>query len=602
MILLIEVIFCCIIFGTYRMLRITKDPAYKICDMPECLQKKVMHMRGFRERNLHIMTDWEKFVKKLPFIFSWTIALVILTSIAGAKSFYTGFVYSLVIWIIVLLFLELVIYCGWYAHTPKVWVPKTEHMALHTYKNYLHYIGLIPQRVMTGIIVAIIVGLIIDVIPRLDNSNYSPTYTEVEDTLKAACKNYKIPGMAVEVVDAEGVLFTNTYGECKDINTPFVIGSLSKSLTASCIMKLYEDGQLDINHHISDYISADDIFKVPADADKITIKQLLNHTSGLGAYQHMGNARITGTRGKYKYANVNYDILGQIIENISGQSYNEYLTDNFLRPLSMNHSSASLQNAKKNGLITGHMNYFGISVDSDAKYPLSDSWSTISSGYVTSSAADMGKYLQMFLRNGYGLLSDKSISTMLNGTAKMDDNGNYTYGMGWVYCDKYIEPVYNHTGQVENYTSNMYLLPESGLGVVFLVNTNDYMVTKDLMDKTTAKVMMTLMGYATDELDPNDYVDEHLFYNLIYVSILCIAVMEIIKSRKWKIKSEGNIIINIFLHMFLPAGIVIAPLVLGIPYWVIRDYVPDMFIVGCISVVLLITGGILKFKNRRRAK
>ena len=55
------------------------------------------------------------------------------------------------------------------------------------------------------------------------------------------------------------------------------------------------------------------------------------------------------------------------------------------------------------------------------------------------------------------------------------------------------------------------------------------------------------------------------------------------------------------MHMFLPAGIVIAPLVAGIPYWVIKDYVPDLFIVGCISVVLLVTGGILKLKNRRNA-
>lgn len=599
MILAIEVVLCCVLFGAYRMLRIRKDPVYKISNMPECLQKKVMHMRGFRERNIHIMTDWEKFVKKLPFIFLWTIALVILTSIAGAKSFSTGFVYSLVIWIMVVLFLELVVYCGWYAHTPKVWVPKTEDMASRTYKNYLHYIGMIPQRVLVGIVVAIIVGMIVDVIPRLDNSNYSPTYTEIEDTLKSACKNYNIPGMSVEVVDAEGILFSNTYGDCDNIDTPFVTGSLSKSFTAACIMKLYEGGHLNIDSPISPYIEASEVFKTPKDANKITIRQLLNHTSGLGVYQHIGNAKIINKNGEYTYANINYDILGMIVENVSGVSYNEYLTENIFKPLGMSHSSASYETSVKNGLINGHNNYFGISVESDVKYPLSDSWSTVASGYVTSSASDMGKYLQMYLRGGYGVLSEKSISTILRSGVQMDDNGDYSYGMGWVYCDKYVEPVYNHTGLVENYISNMYLLPESGIGVVFLANTNDYMVTNQLMDKVTAKVMMTLMGYATDELDPNDYTDAHLFYDLIYAAIIGIAVMEIIKSRKWQVKSEGNITINIFMHMFLPAGIVIAPLVAGIPYWVIKDYVPDLFIVGCISVVLLVTGGILKLKNRR---
>ena len=66
MVLAVEVIVCCLIFGIYRVIRIKRDPAYKISNMPEKLQKKVMHMRGYRNRNIRIMTDWEKFVKKLP--------------------------------------------------------------------------------------------------------------------------------------------------------------------------------------------------------------------------------------------------------------------------------------------------------------------------------------------------------------------------------------------------------------------------------------------------------------------------------------------------------------------------------------------------------
>ena len=91
MVLAVEIIVCCLIFGIYRVIRIKRDPAYKISNMPEKLQKKVMHMRGYRNRNIRIMTDWEKFVKKLPALIFWTIALVILTSIAGATSFSTGF-------------------------------------------------------------------------------------------------------------------------------------------------------------------------------------------------------------------------------------------------------------------------------------------------------------------------------------------------------------------------------------------------------------------------------------------------------------------------------------------------------------------------------
>ena len=114
---------------------------------------------------------------------------------------------------------------------------------------------------------------------------------------------------------------------------------------------------------------------------------------------------------------------------------------------------------------------------------------------------------------------------------------------------------------------------------VFLANTNDYMVTNNLMNKVTSKVVMTLMGYATDELDPKDYVDAHLFYDLVFAAFILVALMEIIKSHKWRTDNSGNLIANIFLHLFLPVGIVIAPIVGGIPYWVIKDYVPDLFIV-----------------------
>lgn len=76
-----------------------------------------------------------------------------------------------------------------------------------------------------------------------------------------------------------------------------------------------------------------EVFKNPKDATRITIRQLLNHTSGLGVYQHVGNAKIVGKNGEYTYANVNYDILGLIVEKVSGVSYSDYLTTTFLHRL-----------------------------------------------------------------------------------------------------------------------------------------------------------------------------------------------------------------------------------------------------------------------------
>ena len=134
-----------------------------------------------------------------------------------------------------------------------------------------------------------------------------------------------IPGMAVIVVNKDEVLFAEAYGNCESIDTPFIIGSMSKSFTALAIMQLVEQGKIDLDTPISDYIDVSLYLKNTLDGNRITVRQLLNHTSGLGTYQRFGSAKITDSYGKYEYANVNYGLLGKIIESVSGKSYSDYV-------------------------------------------------------------------------------------------------------------------------------------------------------------------------------------------------------------------------------------------------------------------------------------
>ena len=85
---------------------------------------------------------------------------------------------------------------------------------------------------------------------------------------------------------------------------------------------------------------------------------------------------------------------------------------------------------------------------------------------------------------------------MLYNRVPTEKSGKYQYGMGWLYTDEYVEPVFNHSGRAQNYMSSMYLLPESDMGIVILADTNDYLVTNDLMDQISNKVMLTLLGHA----------------------------------------------------------------------------------------------------------
>lgn len=159
--------------------------------------------------------------------------------------------------------------------------------------------------------------------------------------------------MAVAIVDSKEVLLAETYGNCKSIDTPFIIGSVSKSFTALAIMRLVEEDKIDLDEKISAYIAPSAYFINESDGNKITVRQLLNQTGGLGTYQRFGNAKITESYGQHQYANINYGLLGEIIEAVSGVSYSEYMNKKIFLPLHMEHTAATFEQSKENGLIRG---------------------------------------------------------------------------------------------------------------------------------------------------------------------------------------------------------------------------------------------------------
>ena len=124
-------------------------------------------------------------------------------------------------------------------------------------------------------------------------------FQEINEHLQIAIEEANIPGMAVSIVDKDSVLFSNTYGNCESIDTPFLIGSTTKSFTALAIMRLVEQGKIDLDEPISTYICGLSI------GDRVTVRQLLNQTSGFSTYQTRNNLTITDSYNKHVYANVN---------------------------------------------------------------------------------------------------------------------------------------------------------------------------------------------------------------------------------------------------------------------------------------------------------
>lgn len=421
----------------------------------------------------------------------------------------------------------------------------------------------------------------------------SVDYESIDAQIAEDVKKYHIPGMAIMVVDKDDILFSNTYGNCRDIDTPFIIGSMSKSFTAVAIMQLVEDGKINLDDSISEYIDASEWFVQYSDYEKVTVRNLLNQTSGITTYQKFGKLEVTDSYGQHVYANANYGLLGLIIESVSGKSYEEYITENIFKPLGMEHSAATLKKSKDDGLIDGYRNYFGIPIAGEPDYPKDISvgtWTNVSAGYLSSSASDMGKYLQMYLNGGNDIVGEDSINSMFYDSIFVDDGACF-YGMGWQYSTKmFSQPVLWHAGLVENYTSNMFILPEKGIGIVVLVNMNDYLVGNNLL----GNVVLPLMGEEKNIFPVNMYMFLHLVIDSVCLLICIVAIYPLMTMRKWKNKKGNFYVLDIARHLILPVVLLCVPIFISTPVRVIWLFAKDLCIVLYANAALLMAVGIYK--------
>ncbi|MBJ8325563.1 serine hydrolase domain-containing protein [Streptococcus pacificus] len=422
-------------------------------------------------------------------------------------------------------------------------------------------------------------------------------YEKIDLQIRQDVKNYHIPAMAIVVVDKEQVLFSKTYGNNVTIETPFIIGSMSKSFTALAIMQLVEAGKINLDSPISEYIDCSEWFIEDKNSKNITVRDLLNHTSGITQFQRFGELKSTNFYGQHVYANTNYGLLGLIIENVSGMTYEDYINENIFLPLGMKNSAASLEKSYENGLIKGYRNYFGIPIESHAEYPKEISkgtWTNVPAGYLSASASDLGKYLQMYLQGGNDIISQSSIESMFYDGVSVNQ-GDYFYAMGWQYSEKmFQEKMIWHAGLVENYTSSMFILPEEDKAVVVLVNTNDYLVTNNLIQN----IINPLLGETRDDFKENTYLVFHGLIDLFCLLLSMISFYSLITISKWKTKQKTWFLsfIDTVRHIVIPLVLFGIPIFLETPSWVIWSFARDLWLVLYVNAIILAITGLYKLK------
>lgn len=314
-----------------------------------------------------------------------------------------------------------------------------------------------------------------------------------------------IPGLSVVLVQGDQVLFERGYGvETLGSNrrmtaqSSSAIGSFTKSFTTLAIMQLVEQGRIELDAPVVEYLPWFALADKEA-SQQITVRMLLSHTSGLpridnwmhltdtsSAAMERGVRALSsyGLRNEpglvYDYSNEGFNIAGVIIEQVSGLSYADYIEENILKPLQMKRSTTKLERLAEIGVLYGHLP--GV----DRGIPLGPSYfnaTALAAGMeLRASAADLGHYLIAMLNGGVfrgvRIASAESITQMWRphvgfaGTPpELGGNGlEEHYGLGWMISEIDGRLIIHHGGNTLSMSSMNMIDLENGLAVSVLAN------------------------------------------------------------------------------------------------------------------------------------
>ena len=341
----------------------------------------------------------------------------------------------------------------------------------------------------------------------------------LDSYLLAEMRANRLPGMVVGVVHGDEIAFLRGYGEA-DRNRPmepdaqFYIASVSKPFTALAVMQLVEQGAIELDAPVQTYLPWFTLAD-PEAAARITIRQLLQQTSGMGEEGYPGwapgteatieesvralrEARPIAEPGeRFQYFNDNYNILGMVVQEVSGRTYEAYLAEQVLAPLKM--SDTVTDPALATNLARGHGCVLGWPVPRQETFVRAH----LPSGYIISTAQDLTKLVSAHLNGGrYGdrqVLSAEGIATMqiaatTDGASPSSADPRGGYGMGWFVQEMGGVPAVSHGGDLSNYHADLVLLPEQGIGIVLLINQNGLIPSLGVYPRLLQGIVQVTLG------------------------------------------------------------------------------------------------------------
>jgi D-alanyl-D-alanine carboxypeptidase len=308
----------------------------------------------------------------------------------------------------------------------------------------------------------------------------------VDRYVKAQMAGHRIPGVALKIVRDGKVIKTAAYGLANvelDVRTKpemvFEIGSITKQFTAAGILLLAQEGKLTVNDRISKHLKG-----TPAAWAEVTIRNLLTHTSGIKSYtgldgfqiwRHLTQAQFIEKIGKeameftpgssWKYCNTGYNLLGYIIENVSGKNYWDFMSERIFQPLGMNATTNRLPRLVITNRASGYEQTNKVWINRD-----SDLTEIFAAGAIASTVEDLVKWNAAL--DGEELLTSASKEQMWT-PVKLNDGTIKKYGFGWNVDAVEGHKNIGHGGSTSGFSASLQRFPGDGLAVIVLTNTDE---------------------------------------------------------------------------------------------------------------------------------
>jgi CubicO group peptidase (beta-lactamase class C family) len=318
---------------------------------------------------------------------------------------------------------------------------------------------------------------------------------------------WEVPGCAIAAVRDGDVVLAAGWGR-RDLRTElpvtsdtlFAIGSTTKAFTAATVGALVDDGLLEWERPLRDYLPGLRLYD-PVVTDRLTVVDLLSHRSGLPRHDltwvghpDRSRAELVGRlrflplsrdlRQEFQYCNLGYLVAGHVVEMLSGTSWEDYLRTRLLTPLGMDRSNLSAGDLRAN---PDHASAYERRQGVIVPVPPRPVTAMAPAGAVNSCAADMARWLLAQLSGGQ--LDGRAVMSPATMTRQhaphmlipedrtFPASTRHAYGLGWMIGRYRDHRLVEHGGGIDGFQTECMLLPDDGIGVAVMTNTSSSVMT-----------------------------------------------------------------------------------------------------------------------------